>query len=109
MASYHNTTNETDRLEEYEQKAQTQEEKVLAFFRDRQFNAGYTPSSIHDAVFPLIPSSNRPRVPIQSVRRALTNLTNAGLLVKTSFMRIGPYNKPEGVWKLAEPVQGELI
>jgi hypothetical protein len=40
------------------------------------------------------------RVPITSIRRALTNLTEQGLLVKTDLQRMGAKGKPEYIWKV---------
>ena len=40
--------------------------------------------------------------PITSIRRALTNLTNQGLLKKTDKMVMGKYGKKTHTWKLAE-------
>lgn len=100
MSSYHNTAGETDRLEEYERKAATQEDRVLDFFR-RWHSTGFTPSQINDHVLK--------GAPITSVRRALTNLTSQAKLVKTDERRWGPYDRREYVWRLAEPRQGRLL
>ena len=40
--------------------------------------------------------------PITSIRRALTNLTDKGLLKKTNEMVMGKYGKKTHTWKLAE-------
>ena len=40
--------------------------------------------------------------PITSIRRALTNLTDQGLLEKTDKMVMGKYGKKTHTWKLAE-------
>ena len=40
-------------------------------------------------------------VPLTSVRRAVTNLTNRGDLVKTDKQVKGPYGRPEYQWRLA--------
>ena len=40
--------------------------------------------------------------PITSIRRALTNLTDKGLLEKTDKMVMGKYGKKTHTWKLAE-------
>lgn len=102
MNSYHNTANETDRLEEYEQKAATQEQRVLDFFR-RWHSTGFTPSQICGHVL-------HNRAPITSARRAMTNLTQAGKLVMTNETRWGKFGRKEHVWRLAEqPRQGKLI
>jgi hypothetical protein len=39
-------------------------------------------------------------VPLTSIRRAITNLTNDGALVKTKNKKMGLYGKPEYVWVL---------
>jgi hypothetical protein len=41
--------------------------------------------------------------PIWSVRRAITNLTDNGALVKLDRQRRGPYGRPEFLWAVAEP------
>jgi hypothetical protein len=38
--------------------------------------------------------------PLTSIRRAMTNLTEDGQLVKTDLQRTGPYGKPEHLWRL---------
>ena len=38
--------------------------------------------------------------PITSIRRALTDLTSKGKLVKSSIMKMGPYGKQVHCWKL---------
>ena len=49
-------------------------------------------------------------VPLTSIRRALTNLTNAGELVKTDKQMKGMYGRPEHQWRLApKHDQGELF
>lgn len=50
--------------------------------------------------------------PLTSVRRAITNMTNAGFLEKTSMRQTGVYGKKEYVWRYAvkQPVgQTELF
>lgn len=104
MTVHHfNTTRETGaRLAEYERKAETQEEIILAWFESRP-RAYYTPSFVWRQVLP-----NRP---IQSVRRAITNLTDAGKLVKTDLKDTGLWGRPEYCWRLAEidPYQPDLL
>lgn len=39
-------------------------------------------------------------IPLTSVRRALTNLTNENFLEKTESMIEGLYGKPEHIWRL---------
>jgi len=99
---YYNTTElEPEQVKRYTKKAVSQDDAILEYFRSHPFDSGLTPSDINNAVLPL--------APITSVRRAMTNLTNAGVLVKTSELRTGPYGRPEGVWKLSNPVQLECF
>lgn len=94
MNHYHNTTEAVDpQLKQYEAKAKSQEEILLAHFESML--PAYillTPTSALERVF-----SNR--VPITSVRRALSNLTRDGKLVKAG-KAMGPYGRPENYWKL---------
>jgi len=46
--------------------------------------------------------------PLTSIRRAMSNLSTRGLLVKTNKQHPGLYGRPEYYWKLPEPEQGEL-
>ncbi len=95
--SYHNTTgSDGDELDEYEGKAKSQESRIMGFYNERYHDLGFTPSEIRARVF-----DDKP--PITSVRRAMTNLTNAGRLVKTEQQRRGPEGRPEHVWRLPGP------
>ena len=47
------------------------------------------------------------RVLLTSVRRAISNLTAAGVLVKLDLVVDGPWGRPEGLWSL--PAQGGLF
>jgi hypothetical protein len=91
--SYHNTTGSGGgTLDKYEAKARTQELAVSRWF---VMHAGdYTPSEVWGAVFTRM-------VPLTSVRRAMTNLTNAGVLEKTEKQRAGLYGRPEYAWRLS--------
>ena len=88
---YHNTTESTGgELRFFAEAANSQEKKIFRFLSK---NAGrhFTPSDIWAAVFDR-------RVPLTSVRRAITNLTNEGHIEKTSIQRGGPYGRPEFCW-----------
>ena len=92
--SYYNTNNETgDTLAESKKKAETQEEVVLAFFKN---NPGqrFIPSELGEFVLP--------GVPLTSVRRALTNLASAGKLVKSPVMQEGSFGKMVHTWRLRD-------
>lgn len=101
--SYFNTTNESGTtLKNNVAKAKSQEEEILDLFKieynryknkDINIMVGMTPSYI-------IKFYNK--YPITSIRRALTNLTKQGKLIKTSEKIIGMYGRSEYVWKLNE-------
>ena len=91
--SYFNTTGvEQPQLGVFINDALKQEDAVMAFFD--QPNNGYTPSMIH-AVWPV------DNTPLTSVRRAMTQLTRKGRLVKTDIKVDGMYKRPEHVWRKA--------
>lgn len=92
--SHYNTTHESGRLlAEFEGKAVTQEDRILDYFTKRP-RVIKSPSQIQ---FELAMH----KVPITSIRRAITNLTTDGKLVKTNYTRNGPYGRPECCWRLA--------
>lgn len=73
--------------------AEQQDEAVLAIFRG---TAGpLSPSQ----VWQIGVDGGRGWL-LTSVRRSITNLANAGVLVHLSAMRPGPYVRPEGLWSL---------
>ena len=113
--SFYNTIRLTGRLlTEAEQKALTQEQRILRYvicFHGYLSGScsSFAPSAIQQSVF------GGEGVPITSVRRAMTSLTQRGDLVKLGAMIIGPYGKPEHLWTASakwnrhEPKQGELL
>ena len=89
---YYNTTNQSGSLLRwYEEQTDKQEDIVLRFFEEHPGN--HSPFDVH---FSCLSSA-----PITSVRRAITNLTKAGKLVKTDHQKMGAYGKPCYTWKLA--------
>lgn len=102
--TYFNTTDSAGReLRQYVADAECQEGKLLTWFGDA--DGCYSPSMLRRLVFVN-------KAPLTSVRRAITNLTNSGQLVKTSHQVQGPYGKPEYCWRKPhgsdEPKQEEL-
>lgn len=98
--SYHETTPAaTEDRERYEQQAGSQEEMVLEFFRKRP-GLSYSPERVQELVLPA--------APLTSVRRALSNLTHAGELVKTEVMADGRYGRPVCTWTLKIVPSGQL-
>jgi predicted ArsR family transcriptional regulator len=95
--TYFNTTHRAGKeLAEYKEKATSQEELILRYFlsRPKQFA---TPSKVLRRCF----ICHGQNVPITSVRRAMTNLTKSGDLVKTEHTMIGVFGRPEYFWQLA--------
>lgn len=89
---FYNTTNEKGQiLSKRVRNAETQEDMILAWFRDNP-TLSFSPFSIQEMLYP--------DTPITSVRRALTNLTSQGKLIKTDEKEIGRYGMPNYKWKL---------
>ena len=86
---YHDTTNELANLDKYESKAEKQEDVILRFMRSQK--SGVSPEDVHKAVF-------ADDTPLTSVRRAMTNLTRDGLIIKTDKKKDGIYGRPVGTW-----------
>ncbi len=109
--AFYNTINLTARdLLEADAAALNQEQRILRFFIQQGRSYMCAPSAVCKRVF-------QNTVPLTSVRRAMTNLTNAGDLHKTEAKIQGLYGKPEHLWHVAEkwaggpyqPEQGELL
>lgn len=93
LTRYHNTTGLTgDTLARQTVKTGTQNWRILQFFREHA-DWEWTPSEVWQRL-------NLPGVPLTSIRRGITDLTEMGYLVKTDTMRDGLYGKPEGCWML---------
>lgn len=88
---YYNTNKESP-AEAADSAVQTQKQElvILAFFRKQQ--EPLSPSMVHKAFLEIWP--------ITSVRRAMTDLTVAGKLVKTKETVPGAYGKREHLWAL---------
>lgn len=92
MKSYHNTTGaHGDQLRIYSHNAKSQQEIILGLF---QSYVKMTPSLVHKRMEEIGHSA-----PITSIRRAITNLTKAGMLIKTEQQVRGPWKHPEYIWK----------
>lgn len=89
---YHNTIPERGAvLETYEAKACKQDEIVKRLFEQHP-TATFTPYEVWLRL--------GQQWPLTSVRRAITNLTNDGVLVMTDQTRAGGYGRNNNVWKL---------
>ena len=91
--SYYNTNNETgDTLTRSRSTVNNQEEDIIAVFTSRP-GRKMTPFDIQDDV--------GHHVPITSIRRAITDLTEKGLLSKSDVMKLGRYGKMNHCWELS--------
>ena len=90
MPYYNKTHEKGEQLKSSKKKSRTQEELIASYF----YLAGE----------PLSPSMILDRLaltcPITSVRRSLTNLTNANRLVKLDDYVMGNFGKKEHLWRL---------
>lgn len=95
MNHYHNTLPVTgELLIRFEEKAFKQDQIVLEVFRVTK--SALTPFDVLKEL-----SKRGYNYPITSVRRAITNLTKEGKLVKTEVQKKGMYNAPNNTWRLA--------
>lgn len=94
MRGYYNTNRERNPvLMQSQLKALSQQEIILLSFMKSHTPDSFTPDEIHEIIF--IDNGTPPT----SVRRAITNLTNAGHLVKTDKKRMGRYGKMVHTWR----------
>jgi hypothetical protein len=94
LVSYHQTQSMLNRqeVERYVSTAERQDDVVLAVFRERA-GQELSPEDVHGLVLQ--------DAPLTSVRRAITNLTNNGWLVRTDGCKVGRYGRKVGLWRLA--------
>ena len=91
---YYNTNNlDGQALKTAEKKTIRQEEVVLKIFG--VFQKNMTASEVHKH-FPK-------NIPITSVRRAITNLKNEGVLEMTTEKKTGLYGTPEHFYRVIQP------
>jgi hypothetical protein len=91
--TYYNTNKlEGKSLKTAEISNRTQDMIILEAFKDYSYK--FSAHAIWDSIFDK-------RIPLTSVRRSLTNLTNEGKLRKTDCMVMGIYGKQVHTWKLA--------
>lgn len=103
MRAYYQTTPLTrDELNAAFAAAAEQDELVLACYRhaDSIGSPLLSPSQVH-----AVGVKRGNKWPPTSVRRSISNLTAAGVLVKTELCRMGPLGRPEHLWRLASGVQ----
>lgn len=91
---YHDTAEAGKNLGAYEQKAASQESKLLAYFES------HLPDYILLTLTAALSHVFANTVPITSVRRAMSNLSRDGHLVQSGRV-MGPYGRPEHYLRLA--------
>lgn len=97
MKTYHNTNCEVgEELQTSHEKALLQQNRILSYFQTFPQDT-FTPEEVHKALY----SDN---TPLTSIRRAITNLTEAGRLTKTDVFKVSSFGKRCHSWKAAAPV-----
>lgn len=102
MAFYQTIDQVGSALKESNKKAKRQEDLIYSLFV--QSNQPLSPS--------MVLSQSGMNCPITSIRRAMTDLTNSGRIVKTDRQIKGMYGKAEHLWELPdmkEPKQVSLF
>ena len=95
---YYNTNDETGgTLNTSRKVADNQSVMILGIFKMFS-DENMSPDDVEDYIRQVYKRD----YPITSIRRALTNLTDQGLLEKTDKMVMGKYGKKTHTWKLAE-------
>jgi hypothetical protein len=101
--TFYNTIGETgDELSKSIAQAKSQEAKIMKCFKyyeGRYPRLRFSPS--------MVLNMTKLRCPITSIRRAMTNLSNEGKLVKTDKKVKGLYGKQEHLWSL--PKEPEIF
>lgn len=93
--AYFNTTSQTGQtLGVYKQSAERQESLIYEMYKHFK---SLTPSQVWKY---WRADSDHRQVPITSIRRAISNLANNGLLVKTEQKVPGLYDRPEHIYRL---------
>jgi Fe2+ or Zn2+ uptake regulation protein len=95
--TYFNTTAAAGvELNGAERRATAQEAAVLDIFR-RQPDTPLSPFQ----VWAEYTRDDHATTPLTSVRRAISDLTEQGHLIRTNDKRLGPYRRKEYLWRLA--------
>ena len=99
--SFYNTNKETAK-ESLDSSRKAKKQEVVIYDLFLLFNEPLSPSMVHNAL--------NNKWPITSIRRAMTNLTDDGMIVKTQKTAKGVYGKKEHLWALPDkPATTEQI
>ena len=93
MAYFNTTSQKGVILERNKKKATSQEQRLMVIFRE--YDRAFTPFDLQKYY-----SAMYNDVPITSIRRALTILTDDGEIIKTSQQSIGKYGRVNCMWRL---------
>jgi len=97
--AFYNTTNETgEDLKEHRERAISQEEAIESLYRSNP-DWAIGPWQVEKLI--------EGEWPITSIRRAITNLTKRGVLVKTDHKRRGRHGRPEYMWQLNPSMEAQ--
>jgi|TARA_R100001480_G_C4693864_1_gene176541 predicted ArsR family transcriptional regulator len=93
--SYYNTTREKGKqLKVNWNKSESQDIKVMEYFNKHK---EASPSQVWMSFV-----KDGGRVPMTSIRRSITNLTQDNYLIKSEKKKQGYYGRPEYIWSLNE-------
>lgn len=101
---FYNTNNEKgDTLKESQEKAKSQDEMVLDYFKKHEM-LGATPERVlrHFKIMEDLNDSKWHNTPITSIRRSFSNLKKQGLIYKTGQTIEGDFGKQINIWKLCK-------
>tara|TARA_Y100000385_G_C13066488_1_gene626939 strand:- start:117 stop:434 length:318 start_codon:yes stop_codon:yes gene_type:complete len=93
--SFYNTNKESSQ-ESLESSRKAKRQEIVIYDLFLLFNEPLSPSMVYKAL--------NEKWPITSIRRAMTNLTDDGVIVKTQETVKGVYGKNEHLWSLPEKV-----
>jgi hypothetical protein len=92
--TYYNTNNECGgELSASKERALRQQNRILSFFQTFPEDR-FTPEDVWKALY-------TEDTPITSIRRAITNLTSSGNIIKTDHMKVSSYGKKCHTWQSA--------
>lgn len=100
---HHNTTNESgSKLARFQKHAKTQEAQILKVFRDayvKDKTSTLSPSQVFDRLW-YTRTTAAAFYLLTSIRRAMSDLTREGYLIKTDDKVTSPRGRPEYLWRL---------
>ena len=96
--SYYDTTNLRQQLREEEYKMMLvktrKQERLVEMLADDFVDKTFSPSLMHAKI-----ESFGRKLPLTSIRRAISDLTREGVLKKTDKQKMGYYGKREYMWR----------